>query len=238
MTASRPAGLFVTGTDTGVGKTHVAALIIRELRGRAAGVGAYKAVCSGAVLDERGTPHWDDIDRLQDALGGGWPPEAISPLRYLAPLAPPIAAAREGRSIHFADLVSNAGWWNGRVDLLIAEGVGGLLAPVTDNHDVADLAAALKFPLLIVARCGLGTINHTLLTVTVARARGLDVCGVVLNQAHADDDLALAESNACEIERRGLVPVFGFVNTGSTELHRHGSPVTIEWSRLARSSSG
>ena len=234
--ATRLPGLFITGTDTHVGKTHIAALMIRALRTSGHRVGAYKPVCSGAVRDATGGVYWDDIERLRGALGTDCPDDAICPQRFLAPLAPPLAARAEGRTVDFHQAISGAHWWMGRADLLIVEGAGGLLAPVTQTETVADLARAIGHPLIVVARCGLGTINHTLLTVEAARHRGLPVAGVVLNQSHPGDDRALAEANAAEIEGRGAVRVLGIVDWGSSDgLHRHGRPVTIPWSDLAAS---
>lgn len=228
-------GLFVTGTDTDVGKTHIAALIIRALRTAGHRVGAYKPVCSGAVPDSTGGGlRWDDIERLREALGADWPDDAICPQRFQAPLAPPLAAQFEGRRVDFTRLVAGAEWWFDHADVLIVEGAGGLLAPVTLSQTAADLACAIGYPLIVVARCGLGTINHTLLTIEAARHRGLSIAGVVLNQSHPDDDRTLAEANAEEIEVRGAVPVLGIVDWGTSDgLHRHEAPVTIRWSDLA-----
>lgn len=229
----RPSGLFITGTDTNVGKTQIASWIIRELRSARHRVAAYKPVCSGASCTS--PPQWDDIDRLRTALGLDLPDEIICPQRFLAPLAPHLAARAEGRFVDFEQLVGGMDWWRGRADLMIVEGAGGLLAPVTDTKTVADLARAVRYPLIIVARCGLGTINHTLLTIEAARSRQLAIAGVVLNQSHPDDNWSLAESNAVEIETRGGVSVFGFMKYGSDDgLQRHGSPVTIRWSDLAK----
>lgn len=235
MTSTAPArGLFVTGTDTNVGKTHIAALIVRAMRSSGQRVGACKPVCSGAVLDSAGVIHWDDIDQLRGALGVDYLDDAICPQRFLAPLAPPHAARAEGRTVDFARLVSGIQWWGEQADVLIVEGVGGLLAPVTEKETAADLARAIGYPMIIVARCGLGTINHTLLTIEAARQRGLSMAGVILNQSHPADEFELAEANAIEIELRGGVPVLGTVACGSSDgLHRHGCLVTIDWSDLA-----
>jgi dethiobiotin synthetase len=228
-----PIGLFVTGTDTNVGKTHVASLILRSLRTLGIRVGAYKPVCSGAILTSPSGPRWEDIDRLRDAVGCDFPDEAICPQRFLAPLAPPLAARAEGRTIDAARLVSGLQWWQGRADVVVVEGAGGLLAPVTETETVADLARSIGFPLIVVARCGLGTINHSLLTLEAARLRQLAVAGVVLNQCRPDDDRSLAEDNATEIESRGGVPVLGIIDWGSVDgLQRHGHPVTIPWREL------
>ncbi len=228
-------GLFVTGTDTAVGKTHVAVRILRELSARGTKAGAYKPVCSGAIQEPDKTVRWDDIERLRGALDETWSDDKISPQRFLAPLAPPLAARLEGREVDFRKAVEGARWWNGRVDLLLVEGAGGLLAPVSSVEFIADLAREIGFPLVIVARCGLGTINHTLLTIEAAKHRGLMIAGVVLNQSHPGDDYSLAESNAAEIESRGGCPVLGVMKWGESDgLQRHGSPVTIAWAELAR----
>ncbi len=235
----RPPGLFVTGTDTGVGKTHVASLIARQLGETGVRVGVYKPVCSGAILDANGRARWDDIDRLREAVRDAWPDgelsdDAICPQRFVAPLAPPLAARAEGRAVDAGQLRRGIDWWTARAEVLIVEGAGGLLSPVSDTETVADVARDLGYPLIVVARCGLGTINHSLLTVDAARRRGLDVAGLVLNQSHVGDDFALWTDNAAEIEARCGVPVFGVVPWQSVDgLQRDGRTVTIRWRTLA-----
>jgi dethiobiotin synthetase len=227
-------GLFVTGTDTNVGKTYLAAMIIRDLRRAGHRVGAYKPACSGAITDSAG-PRWDDIEHLRSALGTDYPDDLICPQRFLAPLAPPMAARAEGRQVDFDLLVHGAKHWQPHADHLIVEGAGGLLAPVAEAKTVADLAVAIGYPLIIVARCGLGTINHTLLTIEAAQHRGLSVAGIVLNQSRPEDDFALAESNAAAIAAHGQVSILGIVAWGASDgLQRHGHAVTIPWSDLAR----
>jgi len=231
---TRLPGLFIVGTDTAVGKTHVASLILRELRQAGLRVGAYKPVCSGAITDSHGGIGWEDIDRLRAAANLDCADDLICPQRFLAPLAPPIAARAEGRFVDEALLVTGADLWCDRADLLIVEGAGGLLSPVTDTLTVADLACRIGYPLIVVARCGLGTINHSLLTLEAARSRGLCIAGVILNQSHLEDDLALGEDNARAIESRGNVAVLGLMSWESTGgLQRHGHPVTIHWQSLA-----
>lgn len=241
MTLTRiPSALFVTGTDTNVGKTHVTCLIARQLISRGLSVAAYKPVCSGAVdtaadnhgVVSGGPPRWDDIDRLKAAIGGQWPDEVICPQRFLAAVAPPVAAKLEGKSVDF-ELAINGAFAFKRAGLLLIEGAGGWLSPLTDTKTVADLAVALKVPVLIVARAGLGTINHTLLTVEAVRSRGLTVAGVVLNQpVPANDDLSV-QTNADEIEARSGVTVFGMVDHGNqNDLCRAGRSVTIQWQQL------
>lgn len=228
-----PRGLFITGTDTGVGKTCVACFIAREARDAGVTVGVYKPVCSGASPDARGEPAWDDVERLSASVGHEFPPDRICPQRFAAPLAPPLAARQEGRAVDAALLRTGAAWWIGQVELLLVEGAGGLLAPLTDDETVADLAADLGYPMLLVAADRLGTINHTLLTVEVAERRGLNVAGIVLNRISAERDDSSAR-NAAEIERRCRAPVLGALEFGGRQmLLPGGGTARINWADLA-----
>ena len=234
-----PRGLFITGTDTGVGKTHVTCLIARQLIAAGVETAAYKPVCSGGEKKHAATSHgmndveWDDIIRLSAATGGKWSDETICPQRFLAPLAPPIAAKMEGRIVDFPLLVTGSHKFPG-AEVILVEGAGGWLSPLTESATVADLALALTLPILIVARAGLGTINHTLLTIESVRARGLPIAGVVLNEVvPAGDDISY-RTNGDEIHARGSVPVFGIVPHGTKfDLHQGGRSVTIYWQSLA-----
>jgi dethiobiotin synthetase len=208
-------GLFVTATDTGVGKTYLTSLIARSLPRDQVRVGAYKPVCSGAEISAEGGCYWSDIKKLTDAIGGDVDPLRVCPQRLKAPLAPPVAARIERVSLDFAAMKTAADWWLGRVDVLLIEGVGGLLCPLTEDKTIADLAVALGYPLVVVARAGLGTINHTLLTIEAARHRGLQVAGVVLNEAEPLEQTTGNGENAAEIARRANVPVLGTVRYGS-----------------------
>jgi dethiobiotin synthetase len=164
-----------------------------------------------------------------------WPEDWVCPQRFLAPLAPPLAAAQEGKIVNFQQLVDGANRF-GSADCLLIEGAGGWLSPLTDTRTNADLAVALETPILIVARSGLGTINHTLLTIEAIRSRGLLVAGIVLNTCSSKDGDESVESNPNEIEARSGAPVLGSVSFGNcNELHRDGKPVTINWRRLSSS---
>jgi dethiobiotin synthetase len=210
-------GLFITGTDTGVGKTTVAAMIARHLRAEGRRAGAYKPVCTGGTLGSDGRLVWADVDALCEAIGRAFPAERICPQTFAAPLAPPFAAAAEHRQVDRQLLRTGAAWWYGQVDVLLVEGVGGLLCPLTDDETVADLARDLNLPVLIVARLGLGTINHTLLTVEAAERRGLEVAGIVLNEAEPGTDDPSTRINPAAIAARCHTPVLGVVAHG-----RHG----------------
>lgn len=229
-------GLFVTGTDTEVGKTYVTALIAHSLRKEGVRVGAYKPVCSGGETGLDGRLVWPDIETLAEAIDGRDATERICPQRFVAPLAPPVAARLEDRSIDADLLRRGRDWWNDRADFLLVEGVGGLLCPLTEEETVADLAADLGYPLIVVARLGLGTINHTLLTVEVAQSRGLKVAGIVLNEIVPNPEDRATQTNPREIARRCSVPVLGvLLNGGADGLLQNGRPITIDWIDLARS---
>jgi len=226
-------GLFITGTDTGVGKTVVACGILRDLIADGVRAGAYKPVCSGAEATAGGELRWSDVDALADALEGRFPAERICPQCFVAPLAPPLAAVSEGRRVDPALLRAGYEWWRDQVDLLIVEGAGGLLSPIAEGVSNADLARDFSLPLVIVAADRLGTINHTLLTVEAALARGLRVAGILLNRVSESPDASVA-TNCSEIERLSPAPVLGVWPYGDVRLLRPGrSGVRIDWLSLA-----
>ena len=202
---TRLPGLFVVGTDTGVGKTRVASAIARTwtLAGRR--VGVLKPVASGATARE-GKLVSDDAARLIHAIGGDVDPARVAPILFEEPLAPPVAARRLGQPLTMASLIDSVAaslaWWESRAEVVVVEGVGGLLCPIAEGATVADLAIALDLPLLVVAHRSLGTLNHTLLTVEAAQSRSLRIAGVVLNGARPTVDPIAEATNAEELARR------------------------------------
>jgi dethiobiotin synthetase len=188
-------GLFVTGTDTGVGKTEVACALVGAARAAGLDVGAMKPAQSGVAAGEVG-----DAERLRQAAGGTDPLELVCPYRFAPPLAPGVAARLAGVEISLRRLVEVAETLAARHAALVVEGAGGLLVPLTPHQTYADLAVALRLPVLVVARAGLGTVNHAALTLEALRSRGLAVAGVVLNRTGPDDDPSVPY-NAAEIER-------------------------------------
>lgn len=221
--------LFITGTDTGVGKTHVASVVLRELQQTGHRVGAYKPVCSGAETQADGTPRWDDLERLAAALGRPKSTDQIGPQRFLAPLAPPLAARLESRTVDVGLLDRGLLAWRDQCETLVVEGAGGWLCPLTETRSFADWVNQWRLPVLIVARRGLGTINHTLLTIAAIRSRRLPIVGVILNQSTpADDDTSIAE-NAREIEARSGVPVLGEILWQQSELRQDRRVVRMGW---------
>ena len=211
MTSSLSHGhrLFVTGTDTGVGKTVVTSAIVRYWHSQGRNVGAYKPVASGCETDPHGSPYWGDVEAYYTALDGKFARDRICPQTFSAPLAPPIAARQEGRVVDSQLLLNGAAWWQTQVDSLLVEGAGGLLSPLTETESNADLAIALGLPVLVVARTGLGTINHTLLTVEVAQRRGLQVIGVIMSTAQPTPGDESVNSNPEELARRCPAPFLG-----------------------------
>jgi dethiobiotin synthetase len=168
-------GVFVTGTGTEVGKTVVAAVLARTLAGSGSRVAVFKPAVTG--LDDPGEP---DHELLRRAAGSGQSDAEIAPYRYGPPASPHLAASLAGEAIGPARLRAGAGSAAEGADELVCEGVGGLLVPLAADYTVRDLAVDLALPLVVAASPGLGTINHTLLTLEAARGAGLEVALVVL----------------------------------------------------------
>jgi dethiobiotin synthetase len=198
-------GLFVTGTDTEVGKSVVAAALTAALAARGVAVGAFKPVVTGLDDEpEPGKPH--DHELL--ARCAGMAPAEVAPYRFGPAVSPHLAAELAGVSIDPSMLAETARA-NGDGRTLIAEGVGGLLVPLTVAGTlVLDLVVELGLPLVVVARPGLGTINHTLLTLRVARAAGVEVRGVVMTP-WPQQPTPMESSNLATVEVFGDVPVTG-----------------------------
>ena len=174
-----PRGIFVTGTDTGVGKTIVAATLARLLRMKGVSVGVMKPVTSGC-REENGKLVSDDALLLCQAAGIEVS-EDVAPYRLREALAPAEAARLDGVRIDFSAIKASFDRLASLYQYVIVEGVGGLMVPLSGGLLVADLARELDLPLLVVARPGLGTINHTVLTCFAAQQLGLQVAGVIIN---------------------------------------------------------
>jgi dethiobiotin synthetase len=194
-------GLFVTGTDTGVGKTEVSCALLAGARAGGLDLAAMKPAESGLAPGEP-----SDSERLRAAAGGGEAPALVCPYRFRAPLAPAVAARLEGVEVRLEVILSAARTLASRHAALLVEGAGGLLVPLTERETYADLAVALGLPVLVVARAGLGTVNHTALTLEALRARRLAVAGVILNRTGPVDDPSVPH-NLAEIERLTGAPV-------------------------------
>jgi dethiobiotin synthetase len=196
-------GLFVTGTDTGVGKSVLAAVILAALRARGTAVKTFKPVITG--LDEPPELDWPPDHELL-ARAAGCDADRVVLAGYCPPVSPHLAAELAGRPVRPGKLVATILGATREDEALIVEGVGGLLVPIADGYDVRRLALDLGLPILIAARPGLGTINHTLLTLEAARQAGLDVAGVVLTP-WPEAPGEIERSNRTTIERLGKVAV-------------------------------
>jgi dethiobiotin synthetase len=214
-------GVFVTGTGTGVGKSVVAAAICALLAGRGERVAAYKPVVTGLDESDGRAPddesltvnptarHWPpDHELLARAAGAGQAAADVAPYRFGPAVSPHFAAELAGATIEPARLVAAAQTAAAGADAVVCEGIGGLLVPITREYLVRDLAVDLGLPLVVAAATGLGTINHTLLTVEVARAAGLNVNGVVMTP-WPERPARIEVSNRTTVERLSGVPVSG-----------------------------
>ncbi|HQU41841.1 MAG: dethiobiotin synthase [Planctomycetia bacterium 21-64-5] len=222
-------GLFVSGTGTGVGKTYVAAMICCALLSEGRRVGVYKPVASGCRREGDGLIS-DDALELWNAAGRPGSLDAVCPQCFAAPLAPHLAARAEGRQVDAELLRSGLDFWLDACDIVVVEGAGGFLSPVSDDEYVADLACDFGWPLIVVAPNRLGVIHDTLATLVVAATfrEGLDVAGIVLNQpASAPLDASVA-SNYDELCRRAVPPLLANVSANAEQFDPH-----VDWWSLA-----
>lgn len=218
------AGLFITGTGTGVGKTYVAALIARALREAGKRVGVYKPVASGCEL-RGGRLISPDAAALWMAAGQPGTLDAVCPQTFAAPVAPHLAARAEGRRVDVKLLRTGIECWRETSDIVLIEGAGGLMSPVSDDDYNADLAEAFGYPLVVVAENKLGTINSTLQTLITASTyrNGLSVAGIILNSPRVLADDPSVDSNADELARRCVPPVLAAVE------HCGGLDRAVDW---------
>ena len=222
-------GLFITGTDTEVGKTYVTALIAKALVADGRRLGVYKPVASGCG-EEDGALVADDAVCLWQAAGRPGDLEHVCPQRFTASLAPHRAAAAEGRAVDERMLRDGIAYWRERSDVVLVEGAGGLMSPMSENDYNADLVRDLGYPLVVVAPNVLGTINGTLQTLITAETfgEGLDVAGVVLSNVRLGDDVS-RQSNRQELERRCVAPLLAEVAHGADAFDNE-----VDWFAIAR----
>lgn len=210
-------GLFITGTDTEVGKTVIAAGLAATLKAAGVDVGVMKPIASGGVYS---SPSRTGVDRriisedalcLKRAAQVDDSLDLINPMYFNAPIAPSVAAEIEGRSIELEQIDDAFNQLSQIHEFMIVEGVGGIAAPICGDILAADMAQRFGFPLLIVARTTLGTINHTVLTAAFARSFNLHPCGVVLNGLQRESAGLAEETNPKEITRLTRLPIIGIV---------------------------
>jgi dethiobiotin synthetase len=220
-------GVFVTGTDTEVGKTVLAAAICAAAVQRGLTVAAFKPVVTG--LDEPVADWPRDHELLAKAANAGQSPEDVAPHRYGPAVSPHLAQQLAGDALDPEILVAQAEAQAEKADVLVVEGVGGLLVPLAHEYLVRDFAGELSLPVVIAARPGLGTINHSLLTIEAARAVALRVQAVVLTP-WPDEPSPMELSNMETIERFAELPVLGLRRATPETLAEAGAGLPVsDW---------
>ena len=232
MTVQQPAGLFITGTDTEVGKTYITAQIAAALKGAGNRVGVYKPAASGCSRQGNKLIA-DDALAIWEAAGQPGSLADVCPQCFEAPLAPPLAAELAGLEIDDALLRSGIRCWQENSDVVLVEGSGGLLSPISNDSFVADLALDLGYPLLVVVPNQLGAVNQALQTLVTASTfrEGLQVVGMVLNQLTENGHDSSITSNSRLIQQHAIPPVLA-------ELDFQGTlSSSIDWMKLAQQPS-
>ncbi|HLG42157.1 MAG TPA: dethiobiotin synthase [Planctomycetota bacterium] len=202
-------GIFITGTDTEIGKTVVAAGLASALRRRGLKVGVMKPIATGCAR-KRGRLVSDDAELLVSVSGCQAPMELVSPIRLEAPLAPSVATKMAERPLNLQRIWKAYKVLSYMHEALVVEGIGGLMVPILERYFVADMIKRMGLPVMIVSRPSLGTINHTALTVKVAEQYGLTVRGVVINYHNPFRGVA-ERTAAMSIEEATNVPVLAEV---------------------------
>jgi dethiobiotin synthetase len=234
--------LLVLGTDTGVGKTMVAGAIGDWFRRRSRRVSVLKACATGCVRRREGLVS-EDAEFLAHHANARFPLDVICPQCFVEPLAPAVAAERTAQPLDWSAIDRSIRAMAAESDVMIVEGVGGLMVPMDARHTFRDVASWLGAPAIVVARPSLGTINHTLLTLSVLREAKVPIIGVVINRYPADSAGAAEESNPRAIEKWGKVPVLCLVPEEKLDGLQLPPGIvaaidTVDWEQLTRSTAG
>ncbi len=203
------AGFFVTGTDTGIGKTYVSCLLLQTLATRHQSVVGMKPIAAG---NEQG--QWQDVELLRAAGNIAVLQDDLNPYALQAPIAPHIAAGQEGIAIEIAHIRHCYDRLAKSADVVVVEGVGGFLVPINAHETTADLARALNLPVILVVGMRLGCINHALLTVQAIQHAGLRLAGWVANGI--DPGMLMPEENIAALQQRIDAPLLGKVPFAET----------------------
>jgi dethiobiotin synthetase len=203
-------GLLVAGTDTNVGKTVIAGAIARWLNADGRRVAVCKPAGTGCVRRREGLVS-EDAEFLAHCASARHPLDLICPQRFLEPLAPGVAAQRAGVELDWESIERSIRLMSVDSDIMVVEGVGGVMVPMDGQHSFLDVAEWLGLPTVVVARPDLGTINHTLLTIAALRSRQVPVAGVIVNRYPTDTPGLAAETNPRAIEKWGKTTVLAVV---------------------------
>lgn len=230
MLKKPPHGLFITGTDTEVGKTYVATLIVKELVAAGHRVGVYKPAASDCVSDGRQLVSEDAV-ALWEVAGRPLSLDAVCPNRYQAPLAPHLAARTAGRELDTEGMRKGIELWADECDIVIVEGAGGLMSPISDDEYFADLAYDFGYPTVVVAPNAIGCINQSLSALITASCfrDGIPLAGVVLNDVRSFDGDISMDSNREQIASRAIVPVLSRLRYDGEKFDD-----VVDWMEVAR----
>lgn len=234
-------GFFITATDTEVGKTVIAGAIAQILKEQGKQVGVMKPVASGCRKQREGLVS-DDAEFLAMCADSRQPLTTINPVRYEIPAAPVVCEEYEQREFDWGAITASYESLRQSSDVVIVEGIGGVMVPLTAEMTVLDLARAFDMPVVVVARPGLGTLNHTLMTLACLRASGLAVAGVVIN-GYREYDASIAEQTGPRViagfGQTNILAVVPYDETCSVEDGVIGDTVLealrdIEWHKLSQ----
>ena len=226
-----PHGFFVTGTDTGVGKTLICCALLHGFAALAKSVIGMKPVAAGAVRGARGLIN-DDVALLRAASNIDAPLALVNPYCFELPIAPHLAAEQAGAAIESELILDAYRNLSSVADIVIVEGVGGFCVPLNFGEDSADLAQRLGLPVILVVGLRLGCLNHALLTAHSIRAKGLTLAGWIANRI--DPAMAAAERNVAALAERLAAPLLGVVEFMAAPNSEHVAG-RLDWSRLAKS---
>jgi len=207
-------GVFITATDTEVGKTFVSALLLKALLNQNINAGYFKPVASGCKT-ENGFLVSEDLLHIEKFTGKKMEPDLCCPVRYQKPLAPMAAALLEKKPVNIMKIKKAFDHLKQEHSILVVEGIGGVMVPLRKNYLVIDLIAEFKLPALIVSRPTLGTINHTLLTISALKNRGIPIAGFLTNSDKEENDAATATSpmiiaGLSRVPYLGHIPMYDF----------------------------
>jgi len=236
----KKSGLFVTGTDTGVGKTLIAGAIAKILTDDGLKVGVFKPIATGCHRAWEGLVSYD-TEFLAYCVKSDLPVSTITPISYLTKAGPVVGAAREGIPIDFDKIAAAYKNICKNSDIVIVEGVDGVRVPLTTEFDLLDLAVEFDLPVVIVARPNPGTVNHTLMTIDCVRAAELKIAGVVINGYNVNEETAAGNIAPAVITKFGGVNILSEVPFDETVGLEEpdlgeviiGSLMDCDWAKLA-----
>jgi dethiobiotin synthetase len=236
---NRGRGLFITGTDTGVGKTLIAGAIAKILSQKGKNAGVFKPIATGCKKTKNGFVS-EDAEFLAHCIDNKLGLDVINPVKFEKPAAPFACEKAENRKVDFVKIAIAYNHICSKTDFVIVEGIGGIKVPITKNIDVLALAKAFNLPVVVVTRSKLGTINHTLLTIDAVRQTGLLLAGIIINGYDEKTKDFAERTNAAIIKEVGKVEfmaVVPFDDTTNMEKFVIGQKVTnvlqsIDWLKI------